>query len=83
MLTTRPPWGHFETNVAAMIHVATSKEQLASVGLLFRVGYGSLHWMPFALITANVIGVGCGKMKSRLLLAPAVESEPKKSYDSR
>ncbi|CAE7733959.1 mkkA [Symbiodinium pilosum] len=26
MLTTRPPWGHFETNVAAMIHVATSKE---------------------------------------------------------
>ena len=39
--------------------------------------------MPFALITANMIGVGCGKMKSRLLLAPAVESEPKKSYDSR
>jgi len=26
MLTTRPPWGHFETNVAAIIHVATSKE---------------------------------------------------------
>ncbi|OLP84542.1 Mitogen-activated protein kinase kinase kinase A [Symbiodinium microadriaticum] len=28
MLTTRPPWGHFETNVAAIIHVATSKELL-------------------------------------------------------
>ena len=32
MLTTRPPWGHFETNVAAIIHVATSKELLQKMG---------------------------------------------------
>ena len=32
MLTTRPPWGHFETNVAAIIHVATSKELLRKMG---------------------------------------------------